>query len=157
MKQLKKNKKIIIGFTISVLSLYTLSANSVEVQKNQINDTNKTKIQTQKIYPNQKILPYKILKSGEPSSGKLTIVNNTNLEKKSTIKLYFELKNNLEANNILEKSPMLLASYIVLPFRKNTYRFQNGPSMRVTKDTFVYLIADNNNTKMRIKEFLILK
>lgn len=158
MKKIKKNKKLIIGFTISVLSLYTLSANSVEVQKNQINDTNKTKVQIQKTYPNLKQkLPYQVLKSGEPSSGKLTIVNSTNQVKESRIRLYFELKNALESNSIIEQSPITYASYNVPPLRKNTYRFKNGPSMKVNKDTFVYLIADNNGSKIRVKEFLILK
>jgi len=158
MKKINKNKRLIIGFSISVLSLYALSANSVEIQKNQINDTNKTKLQVQKTYPNLKqVLPYQVLKSGEPSSGKLTIVNSTNQVKTSTIKLYFVLKNRLENNNIIEQSPITYASYNIPSFRKNTYRFENGPSMRVNKDTFVYLIADNNSTKMRVKEFLILK
>jgi len=155
MKQI--NKKIIMGFIISLLSLYALQADSVKVLKNpnSIHDGNKT--QVKQVYPNQKVLPYLTLKSGEHSSGKLTIVNSTNQTKTSRIKLYFVLKNALDNNNIIEQSSIIYASYNVPPFRKNTYRFKNGPSMRVKKDTLVYLIADNNSTKMKIQEFLILK
>ena len=156
MKQI--NKKLIIGFILSLSSLYALQADSVEVPKNPnlINDGNRT--QVQQAYPNQKILPYQVLKSGEPSSGKLIIANSTNQAKTSTIKLYFVLKNHWESNNLIEPlGSYIVASYNVPPFRKNTYRFENGPSMKVKKDTFVYLIADNNITKMIVKEFLILK
>jgi len=162
MKQLNRKNKILIvgfGFILSLLSLSTIQADSVEIPKNPIQDENKTQIQIKTTILPQVlwVAPNKTLKSGEPLSGKITIVNSTNQAKTSTIKLYFVLKNTLETDNIIEQSSIIYASYNVPPFRKNTYRFQNGPSMRVKKDTFVYLIADNNSTTTRAQEFLILK
>ena len=91
-------------------------------------------------------------KSGEPLSGLIVVKNNTS--KKVTSKVFFSI---IGENGVTYNSKFKYAEYSVPAFTENTYKFINGPSITVKKDTFVHILAKNKNGQVISKiKYLIL-
>ena len=90
-----------------------------------------------------------VLLSGEPFSGEITVVNNTDKVRNSHIIIYF-IK-----DNIIQNSTKSYAYYSVPAFTENTYKVENGPSIIVDKDSTISLVIENGKSKIT-KQILVL-
>jgi len=88
------------------------------------------------------------LKANEPADGKVIIVNNTYTTKSSEIKLELESSEPIDSN-------YKTAKYEVPAGRRNIYRYRNGPSAYVKKDTRAHIVASNEYARVKSGHFMI--
>ena len=90
-----------------------------------------------------------ILRANEPAEGRITIINNTNINKTGNMKLKLLCSRDLKSKRNTK------AFYSIPKFTEQTFEFENGPSGVARRDTKVCVQASNRNGRARQRGIIL--